>query len=141
MWASNAKNKMPIDYQFKVLRYISPASYNQAPSAMATNRMLAWLRFRGHALCTSSATPEDLWKLSGQRREPSWQLSSQESLIHFHKPRKKVPQINVEPLNSAWDTQLTGEEATATASPGGPLGPFADCLHPMPILSTPSIAH
>ena len=81
----------------------------------------------------------DLWKLSGQRREPSWQLSSQEPLIHFHKPPKKVSQINVEPLNSARDTQLPGKEATATASPGGPLGPFADCSHPMPIPSTPSM--
>ena len=70
----------------------------------------------------------DLWKPSGQRREPQWQLSSQEPLVHFHKPQKHASQINVEPLNSARDAQLPGTEATATASPGGPLGPSAACL-------------
>ena len=74
----------------------------------------------------------DLWKLSGQRREPSWQLSSQEPLVHFHKPQKNVPQINVESLNSARDTQLPGTEATATASPGGPLGPLLNACIPYP---------
>ena len=56
----------------------------------------------------------ELWKPSGQRREPQWQLSSQEPVVHFHKPQKNVPQINVEPLNSARDVQLPGTEATAS---------------------------
>ena len=79
----------------------------------------------------------DLWKPSGQRHEPQWQLSSQEPPIHLHKPQPTVSQITVEPLKSARNAQLPGTETNATASPGGPLGPSADCSSPRPMPSTP----